>query len=424
MSKTNFGTIYTGWIIILLTVGTAAGIYYIEGFNSWFLILQLFLIVLTLVSGKGFNGNHTAFARIILGLLFMMSGFVKGVDPLGTAYRIEDYFIAYGMGWAEQASLVLSVILNGFEFFLGFLLLFNIKPKITSVLLVLTMILFTATTLNDALNNPVPDCGCFGDAIKLSNWQTLYKNLSIDVFVIIIAFYARKKKYRIASVFEWISVPIVLGGFICFEVYCLNNLPVIDFSNWKEGKILKVAKRMPVKSYVTYENIASGEKKEYLSSEIPWNDSVWMSEWKFVITHNVDPNPPMHDLTIEDESGTTVTDLVIENPDYQLLLVSYDINLIKPGKTDLFRNTIDEALKENISFILLTSSLEADVDKFRKNNKLEDWSVGYSDDTVLKAMIRSNPGLILLKNGKILKKWHYRNIPSYEQLKEEYLKAT
>ena len=125
-------------------------------------------------------------SRILVGIVFVFSGFVKGVDPLGTAYRLEDYFIAFNWTFFIPLALFFSILLCTIEFVTGIMMLLNLKMKISSWVLLLMMVFFTLLTLNDAINNPVPDCGCFGDAIKLTNWQTFYKNLVLLPMAVLI----------------------------------------------------------------------------------------------------------------------------------------------------------------------------------------------------------------------------------------------
>jgi uncharacterized membrane protein YphA (DoxX/SURF4 family) len=170
------------------------------------------------------------FSRVFVGLVFIFSGFVKGVDPLGFAYKIDDYFIAYGMQWAEPLSTTLSVLLCAFEFSLGVLLVLNVKPKLIAWLTLLIMVYFTGLTFYDALYNPVPDCGCFGDAIKLTNWQTFYKNIVLILFALLV--FLQRKKFKSpysqgVGLFLLLLVPLT---FIWFSAYNYRNLPMIDFT--------------------------------------------------------------------------------------------------------------------------------------------------------------------------------------------------
>ncbi|MCD4664949.1 MAG: DoxX family membrane protein, partial [Bacteroidales bacterium] len=171
---------FIGWGLLLIVLFTGYLISFFEDLNTFFLSLLISEIVLVFIYIRRFYGLQITLARIILGCVFIYSGLVKGIDPVGTEYRIVDYFIAFGMDWANPLALPLSVILNATEFILGVLLVFNINIKITSWLVISMMAVFTVVTINDAVYNPVPDCGCFGDALVITNWQTLYKNLIIN----------------------------------------------------------------------------------------------------------------------------------------------------------------------------------------------------------------------------------------------------
>ena len=242
------------------------------------------------------------FSRIFLGLVFIFSGFVKGIDPLGTTYRIEDYFIAYGTEWALPFVLFLSIFLCTLEFVLGVTLVFNIKLKQISWILFLMMAFFTILTLYDAIYNPVPDCGCFGDAIKLSNWATFYKNVFLMVFVLIVFINRKKIKSPLSGFYGYSIILIATILFSWFSVYSYNHLPSIDFRGWKVGKDMEPENNAVEKVYLTYKNKKTDEVKEYLSPDYPWNDSVWMSEWEFV-DQRIDDSETVkhHELKIEDE---------------------------------------------------------------------------------------------------------------------------
>jgi len=409
-----------GWLLIIAIIYTGYFISQYEDYSSLFLTILIAEIILVIFFCKRFSNAQITISRIILGLLFVYSGFVKGVDPLGTQYRIIDYFIAFDTDWAEFLALPLSIILNASEFILGVLLLFNVRMKITSWLVVLMMAIFTVVTINDALYSPVPDCGCFGDAIILSNWQTFYKNLVINALLLIV-FLSRN---RIASWFkvkiEWAILIVSVFGFVFFEIYNIRHLPVIDFRDWKVGNMMVNEKPLPLEYYLTYRNSNTGEEKEYTSPDYPYNDSVWLSQWEFVKQRVVDPNPRIHDLRIEDETGNDYTAQFIENPDYQLLFVLYDISGSKSKQNDLIRDFSAKCNDQGISFIAITSSLPEEVRKYKMENNF-DIEFYYADDITLMAMVRSNPGLVLLKDGVVLDKWHINDFPSYGEFETEYL---
>jgi hypothetical protein len=277
------------------------------------------------------------------------------------------------------------------------------------------MVFFTIVTFFDALYELVPDCGCFGDAIKLSNWGTFYKNIVLLGFAVII-YISRKKIKPIASQsVQYIMIILVLGMFEWFMYHNLNHLPMNDFRDWKVGNDMKSTGKETVITYLAYQNKNTGELKEYVSPNYPWNDSVWMSEWEFVSQRIDDSNLELkHGLLVEDESGNNVTEYLIENPDYQLLLTVYDIQEVNPDAMILASELFNDIYDTGINFAMVSSSTSDElVDYLDKYNM--DYDIYYGDDIELKAMIRSNPGLILLKDGMVIDKWHYNDFPTKDQ---------
>jgi uncharacterized membrane protein YphA (DoxX/SURF4 family) len=358
--------------------------------------------------------------RILLGLVFVFSGFVKGVDPMGTAYKIEDYLIVYGAQWAEPMALTMSVLLCAFEFSLGIYLLLNLKPKTTTLLTLLLMVYFTVVTFFDALYNLVPDCGCFGDALKLSNWATFYKNIVLIAFAIFV-FVLRKKFKPPYSSKNGIALFILIPAlFIGFEIYNLRHLPVIDFTTWKPGNHMVPENLKPVNYFLVYENKQTKETKEFVSSNLPFNDSVWMSQWQYKDTRIEDPNIYLApNFRILDSASTDITSTFMKDPGYVLFLVAVNTDAAKTESLKDFLPFYTKANQGGYTIIGLTSSPFDKVSAWKKSNSI-DVDFYESDDTELKAMVRANPGLVLIKNGVVIKKWHYNDFPSYEAFSQKY----
>ncbi len=359
-------------------------------------------------------------ARIIIGLVFIFSGFVKGVDPLGTVYRMEDYFQAFGMPWASQYALYLTIFLCMVEFTVGISLLFNLWIKGTAFVLLPMLTFFTVLTFFDAMYNIVPDCGCFGDALKLTNVQTFLKNLVLMVVVMPIFFSKKKFKGILPFRMEVIVLFIFIIGFTGLEVYCYRHLPIIDFMSWKVGNQVNKVNENPIKFYVIYKNKKTGEEKEYLAPNYPWNDSVWMSQWVYKGQRVDDPNKDKGlVLRVEDDKGNDYTASILDNPDLQFILVAYD--LAKTDKEAFHRIAplYKKAMVDGISFVTLTNSLPDEIRKFRFENGIT-FDFYMADDVVLKTMVRSNPGLVLIRNGKVLAKWHYNDFPTYEEVMKTF----
>lgn len=360
-------------------------------------------------------------SRIVIGVVFIFSGFVKGIDPLGTAYRFEDYFVAWDTQFMMPLALVLSVLLCTMEFVLGVVILLNLKPKIGAWILLGVMTFFTLLTLNDAIYNPVPDCGCFGDAIKLTNWQTFYKNVILMVFTIILFTWRNKTREKLSNQASY----GIAGAFVFFFaglcIYSYRHLPLIDFMNWKVGNKMFVENPLPVKYYLIYRNKESGETKEYLSPDYPYSDTAWVARWEFVDTRIEDPNSfKGHDLQIIDSAGTDLTEIFIRNPEFQFILVAWDLEKADIAALSEMSAFSEKAEAAGHGFIGLTSTLMPMVDSIKARLHLP-YEFYLADDITLKTMVRANPGLLLLKDGVVIDKWHFNDFPDYGWFEKKYL---
>jgi uncharacterized membrane protein YphA (DoxX/SURF4 family) len=358
--------------------------------------------------------------RILVGLVFVFSGFVKGVDPMGTVFRMNDYFIAFGIPWAIPFSLYLTIFLCTLEFAIGISLLLNLWIKGTAWILLAMMTYFTILTLFDALFNLVPDCGCFGDAVKLTNIQTFLKNVVLMMLVVPIFIWRKKFKGNVPVVPQVMILLVFAVAYGWMTVHAYRHLPVIDFMGWKEGNRVNNVTNEPAKFYVTYKNKTSGEQKEFLAPNYPWNDSVWMSQWVFVSQRPADKGVEnAMVLRIEDENGTDLTSDILNIPDYGFILVSYDLSKFNPRLVPKINTIALSALEDGYSFIGLTNAIPDDIRKFSEATKLQ-FPLYNADDVILKTMVRSNPGLILIKDGVVVKKWAWRDLPSYDKIVSEY----
>ena len=356
--------------------------------------------------------------RIITGLVFIFSSVVKGIDPIGTDYRIVDYLDAYGWYFLTDFSFVLAVLLISVEFILGAAFLFKLRIRLAAIGVLLIMIFFTIVTYFDARYNLVPDCGCFGDAVKLTNWETFYKNIVLVIFALVIFVKRNKIALQMRKWMQVVILLIMLAGFDWFLFHNYNHLPVVDFRDWKIGNDMKSTGRETVVNYLIYQNKNTGETKEYISPNYPWNDSVWMSEWEFVAQRIDDSQLVLkHGIIVEDEDGNNLTEDIIENHGYQLILTSYELDAaVGQGMiaaSELFNNLHES----DINVTMLTSSTEDVIDRHREVYAI-DYDVYFADDIELKAMIRSNPGLMLLNNGIVISKWHNNDFPKAEDIKE------
>lgn len=349
--------------------------------------------------------------RILLALVFIFSATMKGVDPLGTAYRIEDYLDAYGWYMLHDYAFWLGIFLITVEFLIGFALLFKLQMRLAALGVLLMMMIFTVITYYDAKYNMVPDCGCFGDAVKLTNWETFYKNIALIIMAIIV-FAVRGK--MISGKPSWFQnvVLILFGGlFIWFIFYNFYHLPLLDFRDWKKGNDMKSQNLDQVKTYVTYRNKTTGEEKEFLSPDYPWSDSVWMSQWEFA-DQRLDESAVLrkHHLIIMDSLGNDYTVELVENPASQLLLISYYVDEANEKGMAAAAQLFVEAEKRGVDFALICANDPASIHKYIEVYGMH-YPIYFADDIELKALIRSNPGLVYLRNGVIINKWHYNDFP-------------
>ena len=409
---------WLSWLFLLLNLFSAFYISKVEDFQLWFVLLLSFNMMLGLAFAKRINNAVLFISRILVGLLFIYSGFVKGVDPLGMQFRIEDYFYAYGTIWALPLALGLSVFLNAFEFSLGALILTKIKARWVNILALLMMVFFTITTVNDALNNPVPDCGCFGDALIITNWQTLYKNLVIDAFIIVLALRGADIKLKWPSQSQLLVFFAIVFGFVGFEYYNIQHLPVMDFRPWKVGYRLLPENPKPVKYFLTYKNTQTGDTKEYLSKDLPWQDSVFMADWKWLSSREVDPNfEEKRTFPMVDADGNDWSSDIVQYEGGVLIISVYDIQKMTQEEADKVKVLYTEAMKAGLEMILLNSNTTDVYNEYKQKLGLPELDVYSSDDTALKAAIRSNPGLIVVKNATVLAKYHVNDYPNIEVIK-------
>ncbi len=368
-------------------------------------------------------------ARILFGLVFIFSGFVKGIDPWGSAYKFTDYFHAMGLDAIVWAAFPLGVLLSFAEFAIGVAFLFNWRMKIFSWLGLLFMLFFTPLTLWIALKNPVTDCGCFGDALVISNWETFYKNLVFIVLAIVVfvnrSWFDNQVKTKIPLVLSLVTFIAYFG--IVYHSY--NHLPIFDFRPYKVGVNIPDAMTVPegapqdeYENIFYYKNKKTGEVEKFDEENYPWQDTV---NWEF---HDMESNliqegyePPIHDFRIETPNGENIIDFFTYDENYVFMLVAYDLHKSSTESQDEINTLADWAMQQGNSFICLTSTLPDESMAFAQANGAP-YEFFNCDEITLKTMIRSNPGLIVIKDGTILGKWHYNDIPTPEEFQEEFAK--
>ncbi len=364
-------------------------------------------------------------SRILVGVLFIISGFIKANDALGFSYKLDEYFQVFHMPWLTHISLALAIVICAFEIGLGIALLLGAKMKFTAWSLLLMIVFFTFLTFYSWKFDVVKDCGCFGDALHLTPYQSFMKDV---VLLVLILFIFIGKNLIKPLLGEKVSTYAAYLGFIAsfsFSVYCYQHLPVIDFRPYAIGKSIPAGMQLPpnakkdsVVMVFIYEK--GGKQMELNINQLSTLDETY----KFVDRKDKviveGDKPAIHDFTISTADGSDITNDVLAQPNI-FLLVAYDIN----HSDDKIQNKVNDFValcqKAGVEFMGLTASAPKEVEDFRhKHNSMFEYN--YTDGTTLKTMIRSNPGLMLLQKGVVKAMWHYNDFPTFDEVKQKYLR--
>ena len=354
--------------------------------------------------------------RALIALTFVFSGFVKAVDPIGTQYKIHDYLSAWGLdAWnADWLTLTASIALSTAEFFIGMMLLFAIQRRVVSRLALMLMTAMTILTLWIYISDPVSDCGCFGDAITLTNGQTLAKNIVLTAAAIIMAIWPLEMARLIRKNTQWIVINYTVVFILAVSGYSLYYLPQFDFRPYHVGADIKKGMEIPegaeqpefVTSFILEKD---GQRKEFSLEEYP------DSTWTFIDSRTVQTKkgdvPPIHDFSITTvDEGEDITEEIVADKGYSLLLVSPHLEQADDIHFDEINRLYDYTKQHGYRFLCLTASTEEAIGRWKDRTGAE-YQFANTDETTLKTIIRSNPGLVLLHNGSIKGKWSHNALP-------------
>ena len=311
--------------------------------------------------------------RIVLAVTFILSGFVKAVDPLGTQYKIQDYLVAMGMGelLPDFATLGASVLLSALEFCLGIFMLFAIRRRLTSRLMLLMMVVMTPLTLWLALTDPIKDCGCFGDAVVLTNWQTFWKNVVLLVCAVVVVKWPTEMFRFVSKSNQWIVINYTALFIVAIAAWSLYDLPQFDFRPYHIGTDLR-----------------QGWQRTMEGEDLPYADFFM-------------------DRT---DTGEDITEEVLNDRGYVFLLVSPHLEQADDSRFDLINEIYEYSREHGYPFYCLTASVEEGMNRWRDMTGAE-YPFCQTDEITLKTVIRSNPGLVLLKDGTVIGKWSHNNLP-------------
>ena len=362
-------------------------------------------------------------SRTLLALTFIFSGFVKAIDPLGSQYKIAEYLeaaqlSAYIPDWAQ---LILSVGLSAIEFTLGVMLLLAIRRRLASKLSLIMMVVMTLVTLWLTVSNPIQDCGCFGDAIHLTNTQTFIKNLILLTAAIILACWPLYQVRFVSKTNQWIAFYFTIVFIVTASTLSLYHLPIFDFRPYYIGQNIKKGMEIPKGAKLTtYKTTFICEKngvtKEFTENDYPYNDSTWV----FKDTHQEilekGYEPPIHYFSITDEkTGEDLTDSILTKNGYTFLLIAPVLERADDSNFGEIDAIYEYAKENGYGFYGLTASTDKAVKHWRDITGAE-YPFYTTDGTTLKTIIRSNPGLVLLYKGTIINKWSHNDLPKQAEL--------
>lgn len=356
--------------------------------------------------------------RLLLAATFIFSGFVKANDPLGTVYKLEDY--VHAMAWFTLPDTFLlgcAVILALFEFTLGVYLLFGMKRKATSAITLAFMVVMTLLTVYIAIANPVEDCGCFGDVLILSNGATLAKNIVLLGAAVLVSRYYRLQKDFLGSTAKWLIAFVSLCLIIAYAVYCIVCLPVLDFRPYKVGTNLREA----VTSNQQKFDVKIVYEKDGQTMELSAEDEDPDSTWTYVETCRT-PIETQHlataDFYVADADGEDVTEEILLADGYTLLLIIPDLMNADEGCVDKVNEVYDYAQEKGWGFYCLTSSEDQRAQTYWNDHTGAEYMYYIAEERMLKTVVRGQPGLVLLQDGIIVKKWGNYNLPDDAELQE------
>ena len=366
-------------------------------------------------------GVITTVCRFVLAVVFIFSGFVKAIDPLGTQYKIQDYLDAFGWTgvFPEFVPFIASALLGMLEFCLGVYLFFGIRRIIAPRAVVAVMAVMTPLTFWLAWDHPVSDCGCFGDAVILTNWETFGKNVVLLAMSLVVLKWRRRLFPLVTTRFDWL---IALYGFLyilCMTVYCYRHLPVFDFRPYYVGADIQQGMSIPEGEEPTefetrFVLQKDGVEKEFTLENYP--DSTWTFVDSKTVVKKQGYEPPIHDFSmIRYDDGEDITEQVLADEGYTFLLVAHQLGQANQSRMDLINELYDYCLEYGYAFYCLTSSSDEDILKWQEDTGAE-YPFCLMDNITLKTMVRFNPGLMLLKKGTVVGKWSIIDIPDEYQL--------
>ena len=357
------------------------------------------------------NYTLNVVCRWIVGLVFLFSSLTKGVDPMGTTFKVQEYMTAWSIGsitfeWALPLAGVLSVALICAEFLVGVLLIANAYRRLSAWLLAAMMLFFTATTFIDALTNKVTDCGCFGDAIKLTNWQTFWKNIALDVptvWIVLSRNLRRKRRFERDGIVFIVS----LAAMLVFANYNIQHEPLIDFRPWKIGN--RMIEEREAMNHLDLRNIETGEERtvdyrngDWASVPEEYKD---FSRWEILRSTSDEPfEIKAPGFSMMDIGGDDHALELLPAEDGLLVATIHHLDDMDDKGTRELRLAISLAEENDLRIVLLTSALPEEIQAWLYEQGISGLDYLFADATAIETMMRGNPGFMFIKDATVIDK--------------------
>lgn len=359
----------------------------------------------------------TQFSRVFVGVLFIISGLIKANDTIGFSYKLEEYFEVFHLPFFIPYAVALAMFICIFEILSGVALLLGAFNKLNTWLLLLMIVFFTLLTGYSAITNKVTDCGCFGDAIKLKPIQSFYKDLILLVLILLIFFGQKYIQPLMKATLQNIALSVAFLVVTFFTFYTYMFLPLKDFLPYKVGNNIQEKMVCPPGSPVDSVVMMFIYSKNGVNEEFDVNHLPSDTNYKFV--DRIDKvvregcKPPIHDFSLADENGFNFTDSLFYNKGYKLVLVQKSVKEGRVGLEKQIALLSEDWQKSGKEFWALTATSPDILEAYRHENQFA-FKYYMVDGVPLKSMVRSNPGLILMKGNVVIKKWSAYNFPNYE----------
>jgi uncharacterized membrane protein YphA (DoxX/SURF4 family) len=368
--------------------------------------------------------NLTTISRWVFGLVFIFSGFVKGIDPWGFEYKLVDYLNSMGLNGLTILAPIGSYLLPFAEFLIGAAMLLCVRIRLASLFGLIFMAFFTPLTLYVALKNPVTDCGCFGDALVITNWETFYKNILLSAMVLLVFVRRNNVEPVVLGKWRYYRISIITCVYLGLVAWSYRHDPVFDFRPYKVGVNIPESMKMPAgkhgdiyKNSFFYRNKKTNAVQQFSDTDYPWQDTL---NWKYesmgeAVLVEKGYTPPIHDFQIHTAPGDDVTNFFFADDKPTFFLIAPNLSKSSLKKQGQINGLAEWARFAGFKFVCLTSTTGQRLEDF-KNEAHPTYEFLFGDEITLKTIIRSNPGLLYLRSGTIKGKWHYNDIPTVEQM--------